>query len=118
MLSGAKISCSTSSNQLAFLEASGFEGVVGKDELETVASVGIADVRAMAGRVAFLPFPLRRALMVFFQAGLGASLEILAEGAGKGEREDFVDSTRGLTVSVSWVVVEVSGVSSVSIVHA
>lgn len=62
-------------------------------------SAEMAEARTGAERVTFLSPPLMRALMVFFQAGVGANLGVLVEDADREERE--VDSVTGSPVSVS-----------------
>jgi len=75
-----------------------------------------AEVRARARRVAWFLSPLTRALIVFFQAGVGAGLGILSEDAA---REGPTDSAVDSAVLMSRVVeVKTAEVSSALIVHA
>jgi len=81
----------------------------------SVTETAVAEVRARTGRAAVFLSPLMRALIDFFQAGVGANLEIL-EGASRGE---LADSAVDPTAAMSWAAGSGAGRDSLaSIIHA
>jgi len=81
----------------------------------SVMETAVAEVRARTGRTAVFLSPLMRALIEFFQARVGANLEIL-EGASW---EEPADSAVDPTAATSWTAGSGTGRDSLaSIVHA
>lgn len=82
------------------MRASGFEGEEDEEARATISvtETTVAEVKARTGRTAVFLSPLMRALIDFFQAGVGVNLEILEDASREGPTDSAVDPT----AATSW----------------
>ena len=87
--------CSVSSDQSSLLRAPGFEGEEDEEAgaATSVTETAVIEVTARTGRAVVFLSPLMKALIDFFQAGVGANREVLEVASWEEPTDSAVDPT-------------------------